>query len=137
MRKLWALVDEVLTLVNGAVVGNLTVTGRVISPGTSWASILTKTANYTILDTDPDIVQTGAISGHVTITLPTAADNTGRVITVLIVEDPGESNVVIDGEGAEPINRALTKSCSDQFAHIRLYCNGSEWFIIGSSGTWA
>lgn len=99
-------------------------------------SILSKTANYTITDTDPDIVVIGVISAHATITLPTAADNIGRIITVIIDGEPGAYNVVVDGEGAETINRAATKTNSEIYSYLRLLCNGVGWDIIGSGGTW-
>ena len=99
-------------------------------------SILSKTASYTITDTDPDIVVIGVISAHATITLPTAADNTGRIITVIIDGEPGAYNVVVDGEGAETINGAATKTNSVIYSYLRLLCNGVGWDIIGSGGTW-
>lgn len=99
-------------------------------------SILSKTASYTITDTDPDIVVVGVISAHATITLPTAADNTGRIITVIIDGEPGSYDVVVDGEGAEKINGAATKTNSVIYSYLRLLCNGTGWNIIGSGGTW-
>lgn len=100
-------------------------------------SILSKTASYTITDADPDIVVVGVISAHATITLPTAADNIGRIITIIINGDPGAYNVVADGEGAETINGAATKTNSDRYSYLRLLCNGTGWNIIGSAGTWS
>jgi len=99
-------------------------------------SILSKTADYTITDTDPDIVVIGVISAHATITLPTAADNIGRIITVIINGEPGAYNVIVDGEGAETINGAATKTNSVIYSYLRLLCNGVGWDIIGSAGTW-
>ena len=100
-------------------------------------SILSKTASYTITDTDPDIVVVGAIGAHSTFTLPTAADNIGRIITVIIDGAPGAYNVVVDGEGAEKINGAATKTnYSAIYSYLRLLCNGVGWDIIGSGGTW-
>lgn len=100
-------------------------------------AILSKTASYTITDTDPDIVVIGVISAHATITLPTAADNIGRIITVIIDGEPGAYNVVVDGEGSETINGAATKTNSVIYSYLRLLCNGVGWDIIGSGGTWS
>ena len=97
---------------------------------------LSKIADYTITDTDPDIVVVWTLSGHATITLPTVADNTGRIITVIIGGNPGAYNCIVDGEGAETINGAATKTNSDQYSYLRLLSTGSVWLIIGSSGTW-
>ena len=99
-------------------------------------AILSKTANYVITDTDPDIVVIGVISAHATITLPTVADNTGRIITVIIGGNPGAYNVIVDGEGAETINGAATKTNSDQYSYLRLLSTGAAWLIVSSSGTW-
>lgn len=99
-------------------------------------SVLRKTANYTITDTDPDIVVVGVISAHTTITLPTAADNTGRIITVIIDGEPGAYDVVVDGEGAETINGAATKTNWVIYSYLMLLCNGVGWNIISSAGTW-
>lgn len=102
-------------------------------------SILNKTANYTITDADPDIVVIGAITAldHTTIILPTAADNVGRIITVVIDGDPGAKNVIVDGEGAETINGAATKTNSVIYSYLTMLCNGVGWDIIGSGGTWS
>jgi len=97
---------------------------------------LSKTANYTVLDTDPDLIFVGALSAHATITLPTAADNAGRTICVVLAGDPGAYNVIVDGEGSETINGATTKTNSDQYSVLKVTCNGTAWFITGSAGTW-
>lgn len=100
--------------------------------------ILTKTANYTVKDNDPDTVVVGAITAlaHTTILLPTAADNSGRVITVIVGGDPGSNNVIVDGEGSETINGATTKTNSTQYSSISVLCDGTEWFIVAAEGTW-
>jgi hypothetical protein len=98
---------------------------------------LTKTASYTVLDSDPDVIFVGDLSAHATITLPTAADNTGRTITVIVSGDPGSYNVVVDGEGTETINGATTKTNSDQYSVLEVTCNGTAWFIRNSIGTWS
>ena len=116
----------------------LTINGNMVRTGRLKQSILSKTANYTITDTDPDIVVVGAITAltHATFVLPTAADNTGRIITIIIDGDPGAYNVVVDGEGSETINGATTKTNSVQYSFLMLLCNGVGWDIIGSAGTW-
>lgn len=97
---------------------------------------LSKTANYTVLDTDPDLIFVGALSAHATITLPTAADNAGRTICAVLAGDPGAYNVIVDGEGSETINGATTKTNSDQYSSITVRCDGTGWYITSSSGTW-
>lgn len=112
------------------------ITPKITLSGPVKRNILSKTADYVITDTDPDVVVMGVISAHATITLPTAADNVGRIITVIIDGEPGAYNVVVDGEGAETINGAATKTNSVIYSYLRLLCNGVGWDIIGSAGTW-
>lgn len=87
-------------------------------------------ANYTVLDDDgydTILVTTGASDR--TITLPTAADNDGRILTVKKV-DSGAGGVIIDGEGAETIDNFATITLESRFESIVLKCDGSEWFIV-------
>jgi hypothetical protein len=110
--------------------------GKKVTKGVTIERSLSKTANYTVLDTDPDLIFIGALSAHATITLPTAADNAGRTIAVVLAGDPGAYNVIVDGEGSETINGATTKTNSDQYSVLKVTCNGTAWFITGSAGTW-
>ena len=110
-------------------------TGIILCRGVRTTPLM-KTASYTVLDDDPDLILIGALSAHATITLPTAADNSGRTITVLLAGDPGAYNVIVDGEGSETINGAATKTNSDQYSMLKVTSNGTAWFISGSIGTW-
>lgn len=130
-----------VTIGPGAVgiTGDVTITaGKKLTKGVTIERVLTKTADYTVTDTDPDLVFIGAITAlaNTTITLPTAADNTGRSITVVIAGDPGSNDVIIEGEGAETINGAANKTNSDQYSMIKMVCDGTGWYITGSAGTW-
>jgi len=92
--------------------------------------VLAKSAAYTILDIDKDVFSVDASAGVVTITLPTAVDNNGRILTIIKI-DSSVNAVTLDGEGTETIDGAETNSVMDaQYDSITLYCNGSEWFII-------
>ena len=107
-----------------------------------------KSASYTITDIDgiSFLPVTAGSSGDVTVTLPTAAANTGRVITIKKV-DAGTGAVIIDGEGAETIDGAATTTIgtytsdgavpyiyTGQGAFVTLLCDGSEWFVINTGG---
>jgi len=117
--------------------GDVTVTaGKKVTKGVTIERSLTKTADYTIQDTDPDLIFIGALSASATILLPNAADNSGRTITMILAGDPGIYDVVLDGEGSEKINGATTKTNSDQYSMIKVTCNGTGWFIVASAGTW-
>ena len=92
-------------------------------------------ASYTVLDTDgydTILVTTGSVTR--TITLPTAADNSGRVITIKKV-DSGTGEVTIDGEGAETIDGATTLSISGEDGFYTIICDATEWHVIGSSSS--
>jgi hypothetical protein len=90
-----------------------------------------KSANYTILDDDGigTIRMTTGSSTDKTVTLPTAADNTDREITILKV-DSGTNNCIVDGEGAETINGTLIWTIFDQYTGITVKCDGTEWKVI-------
>lgn len=89
--------------------------------------------NYTITDSDGYRhihVTTGASDR--TITLPTAADNTDRLISVKKI-DSGAGNVIIDGEGAETIEGVATYTLTERYSPVTLVCDGTEWFIVSSA----
>lgn len=117
--------------------GDCTITaGKKLIKGVTLERSLSKTADYVIADTDPDLVFISTLSASATVTLPTAADNVGRRIKVIITGDPGDYDVVVDGEGAETINGATTKTNSDQYSMLEVTCDGTEWIITNSIGTW-
>jgi hypothetical protein len=96
-------------------------------------NVSTKTANYTITDTD-DItyfIANAASTGSVTFTLPTAADNENRMITFINKAASG-GTVTIDGEGAETINGIDAIYLDEQYQRNTLICDGTEWFVAGS-----
>lgn len=93
-------------------------------------------ADYTVLDTDGYRhidVTTGSTTR--TITLPTAADNTDRLITVMKA-DTGTGFVTVDGEGAETINGKTTYQLFGQYDSVTLRCTGSAWLVIDSRHHW-
>lgn len=98
------------------------------------ASSVTKSnTDYVITDTDGYrviLVSTGNTTR--TITLPTAADNSQRIITIKKV-DSGTGAVTIDGENSETIDGQLTKSLNVQYDFYELQCDGTTWNIISTS----
>lgn len=98
------------------------------------ASSVTKSnTDYVITDTDGYrviLVSTGDTTR--TITLPTAADNSQRIITIKKV-DSGTGAVTIDGENSETIDGQLTKSLNVQYDFYELQCDGTNWNIISTS----
>jgi hypothetical protein len=91
-----------------------------------------KSADYTVLDND-GIAELGVTAASdVTITLPTAADNANRVLTVKKV-DSGSGKVIVDGESAETIDGETTYSLYVQYDAITLLCTGSAWLIVNKN----
>ena len=83
------------------------------SGNASWAAgssedsvkVLSKSADYTILDTDVDSVGTlyvlvDASGGTRTITLPAPADYSGVAIKVVTTVDPGTNSVIVNNSSA-------------------------------------
>lgn len=89
-----------------------------------------KSADYTVTDTD-NIRTVGMTTGASarTVTLPTAADNTHRIITVKKV-DNGAGTCTVDGEGSETIDGATTLVLTSQYDGVTIQCDGTNWKIL-------
>lgn len=102
------------------------------------ARVKNTAADYTVLDNDGfSFVRVTAGAADKTITLPTAAANTNRQITVL-KEDSGAGGVIVDGEGAETISssgQAVTTIDLDrEDVGITLLCDGTTWHVTDTIG---
>ena len=87
-------------------------------------------AGYTILDGDGyDVVSVTTSTTNRTVDLPTAADNSGRLITINKA-DSGSGYVIVDGEGSETINGKTTITLGKQYSYITVLCDGTEWFVV-------
>lgn len=116
--------------------GDTTITvGKKLIKGTTLAHVLTKTADYVITDTDPDLVFVKDPTDDVIITLPTAVGNTGRTITVTLTSNTGSKSVTLAGSGSDVIYPD-SPSSSVAYSAIKVTCDGTGWVITGSSGTW-
>lgn len=135
--------EQITSTDDGAIAGLLTV-GETLGVGgeaTFGASVVftpvAKAVDYTILDSDASVFSVGNNTANQTLTLPTAADNAGRFVLVSITTDPGDQNVVIDGEGDETVGGAATKTCTDAAGSFYLiYCDGLAWRLVSYLGTW-
>jgi len=89
--------------------------------------IVAKTATYTALISD-DIITCGAGNETFTITLPTIATSSGKVICI---KNVGTGTISIDGSNAETIDGTDTaKTLTSQYDSIRVVCDGTEWWIL-------
>ena len=99
-------------------------------PGSSPAALViaTKSAGYTLTDGD-DVILVDASGGSVTITLHAAA--TARKKAYYIKKmDSSANSVVIDGNAAETIDGAATKSTTTQYVSFTLIPDGTNWIIV-------
>lgn len=109
-------------LENGSVTSAKLATGAIAN-----LAVVTKTANYTAAD--DDVILGDATSGAITITLPTAAGISGK--TYLIKKTDSSTNaVIVDGAGAESIDGAATVSVWNQYKHLQIVSDGTNWDII-------
>lgn len=102
--------------------------------GTVFLQTSAKSADYTVLDTDGiyTILMTTGASNR-TVTLPTAADNNGRILVVKKV-DSGAGYCIIDGEGSETVDGSTTITLTDINEFATVQCNGTAWYVIDRTG---
>lgn len=89
-----------------------------------------KDASYTILDDDNLSVIFCSSANNITLTLPTVADNTNRVLVFIKNSAADTGTVTIDGEDAETINGAASYSMAQRYDAVALISNGTYWSIV-------
>lgn len=92
------------------------------------------TASSTTLTPETAFVEADATGGAITLTLPPAAGCVGRMYGVKRV-NAGANAVVVDGNGAETIDGAASKSLDSQWACLIIISNGTNWLIRSTLGT--
>jgi len=105
-----------------------------IKQGVVFSGIIKRTIvnvliSQNIGDNDANMFLCDTALGAIILTLPTAADNTGRELTV-IKQTADANTVTIDGEGAETINGAANNVLGVQYDTNTYICDGIEWYII-------
>lgn len=78
--------------------------------------------------------------GHVTLTLPDAATNAGRVYMVVLAADMGENNVIVDTTGAGNLGGTSgpdSLTTTDAAAALTVVSDGTNYLIINKDGTWS
>lgn len=111
-----------------AIDGNLTVKGEWSGRGRVHAV----TGSYSVSTADPYeyvLVTTGASAA--TISLPPAAQNKGRIVTIRKV-DSGAGKITVDGSDSETIDGETTVGIWYQHDYLTLLCDGSGWVIVGA-----
>lgn len=120
-------------LYTGIALDNVTINSGTIRANTltvSGDAPVTKTASFTVAATESHIVCNG--TGTITVTLPTAASNVGRV---LVIKTIAAQTVVSASSNVQPIGSATagTAICTNSAgAWAMLVCNGTNWIIMAS-----
>lgn len=98
-----------------------------------WTTV-SKTANYTVAETDRDkLILVDATSGAITISLLAAA-TAGTGFQVAIKKTDSSANAVtIDGNSSETIDGATTLALSSQYDVAVLTCDGTGWYVTNSA----
>lgn len=114
----------------------------IFSDNTNWlqlyrslqATVLSKTANYTVATTDGDdvVVLVDATSGAVTVSLYTAVGNASRKVTVVKV-DSSANAVTLDPNGSQTWNGSATKTLSSQWDATDGVSDGANWVQFAST----
>lgn len=101
-------------------------------------NVLTKTASYPILDSDFNgytevLIYANGNGAVVTTTLPTLADNIGKIVTVKVIDD---SNLCkLEGEGAETIDGMDEIELPKTGDHLTVIAEATEWRILNENIT--
>ena len=111
----WLILDDSLEIID------TTLSVSNISP------IITTAIDYTALTSDFTILADGT-STTVTITLPAAADNSGRTYTIKCIND--DNTVDIDPNGTEEIDGDSSNFELILHETIRIQSDGSNWWIL-------
>lgn len=77
------------------------------------------------------IILANATSGAITINLPTAVGNSGKVL-IIKKSDLSGNVVTIDGSGSQTIDQSLTWTLTTPFERIAIVSDGSNWHIYSA-----
>lgn len=117
--------------VTGAITGaSVSVTGSLTGSMLDLNAPVIKTASFTLADTENFVVCNGA--GSITVTFPSAAANTGRVVWIKTI---AAQTVVSASSNVKPIgsNTAGTAIlAASAGAWAMLVCDGTDWVIMSS-----
>ncbi len=103
--------------------------GSIILAGGMWASAVTITTNLTATGANFTIF-CDTTSGNVTVTLPAAASNAGKLYNIKKVSVDANT-MTIDPNGAELIDLAANVATVTPQASYQIQCDGTGWKIIG------
>lgn len=117
--------------VTGAISGaSVAVSGKLNGTQLDLNAPVTKTASFTLGDTENFVVCNGA--GSITVTFPTASANSGRVVWIKTI---AAQTVVSASSNVKPIgsNTAGTAIlAASAGAWAMLVCDGTDWIVMAS-----
>ena len=88
-------------------------------------------ATYTILSTDSVLHVTYSSTGACTITFPTALMTSGNTITIKDAGfNAGMKNITLETEGSQTIDGDTNWTINGDGDWLKVYCDGSNLFII-------
>ena len=117
-----AQVDDV-SMFSVDTAGSLTTSG-----GLTFSGISSISGNLTMADDEPVwFYDCDATGGDVTVTLPTLADNQGKLIEMKLTS--ATNGCYFDGNGAETIDGSAGQSITTQYNVISLIAATTEWLI--------
>ncbi len=98
--------------------------------GETGGATISISSDYTITDDDGAgfVIATAGATPR-TVTMPTLADNTGRIITIKKL-DAGLGSVTVTGEGVETINGQTNFYLGEAGATVKLRANGDDWVVL-------
>lgn len=101
---------------------------NVTTTGAETLTVLTKTANYTLLvgDGEDVLLLCDATAGNMTIALYTAVGNSGRKVRA-IKTDTSANTVTIDPNGSQTINGKSTVVLTNPYDALGISSNGTNW----------
>jgi hypothetical protein len=73
-------------------------------------------------------------AGNVTYTLTPKA---GAVFFITCAGNPGSYYLILDPVGTATIDSALTLKTTDQYSGVTVMSDGTNFFTVGKTGTWA
>lgn len=102
-----------------------------LSPSTTlYGTLLTKTASYTITDSDDALtIVVSDSTAPRTITLPSAASNVGRVLIIKNSSSQGGTVSVVPA-GVATIDGTVTQDITTQYDSIMVQSDGTNWHIL-------
>jgi len=121
---------ESVTVTGAVTAASVSATGALNGTMLDLTAPVTKTASFTLGDTENFVVCNGA--GSITVTFPTASASTGRIVWIKTIAAQtvvsASSNVLPIGS-ATPGTAILAASAG---ANAMLVCDGTNWVIMTS-----